>query len=204
MAKINKKGGNVANLEKLLKTFSKKISVRVGIIGAKSSQTHEDSGLTNAELGAIHEFGATIPVTKKMRNYLHSQGIHLKKETTTIEIPARSFLREPILSSKGRKNIAKRVEERAMSGGIEFSEDMQLNKIGYQNDKYIGEILNIFANLVGFAAWEEVNDAFENDKIKPSTKPISKKMRNYNPNAPTLVDGGELQRSVTYEVKESK
>lgn len=44
-------------------------------------------------LAAIHEYGCTIPVTPKMRAYLHSIGVHLKKETTKIVIPERSFLR---------------------------------------------------------------------------------------------------------------
>ena len=44
-------------------------------------------------LAGIHEYGCHIPVTKKMRAYLHSIGVHLKKSTTEIVIPERSFLR---------------------------------------------------------------------------------------------------------------
>lgn len=44
-------------------------------------------------LAAIHEYGCKIPVTPKMRAYLHSIGVHLKKSTTEIVIPERSFLR---------------------------------------------------------------------------------------------------------------
>jgi hypothetical protein len=44
-------------------------------------------------LAGIHEYGAKIPVTPKMRAYLHSIGVHLKKSTTLIVIPERSFLR---------------------------------------------------------------------------------------------------------------
>lgn len=47
----------------------------------------------HAWLASIHEYGCDIPVTEKMRAYLHSQGLHLKKETTHIHIPERSFLR---------------------------------------------------------------------------------------------------------------
>lgn len=204
MARVNKRGVNIANLERLLKAFDKKISVRVGIIGEKASQIHKGTDLTNAELGAVHEFGCTINVTDKMRNYLHSQGLHLKNDTKTIQIPARAFLRGSILSAQGRKNIAKRVEARAMKGDLEFSKDMQINKIAYQNFEHLDEILKIFADLVGFAAWEEVNHAFEDDKIKPPTTPASKQMRKYNKSAPTLVDTGDLKRSISYEVKEIK
>lgn len=44
-------------------------------------------------LAGIHEYGCDIPVTPKMRVFLHSQGLHLKESTTLIKIPERSFLR---------------------------------------------------------------------------------------------------------------
>lgn len=44
-------------------------------------------------IAAVHEFGARITVTDKMRGYLASQGMHLKGSTTHIVIPERSFLR---------------------------------------------------------------------------------------------------------------
>lgn len=44
-------------------------------------------------LAGIHEYGCIIPVTPKMRAYLHRIGVHLKKSTTKIVIPERSFLR---------------------------------------------------------------------------------------------------------------
>lgn len=47
----------------------------------------------NAWLAGIHEYGCDIPVTPKMRAFLHSQGLHLKDSTTVIRIPERSFLR---------------------------------------------------------------------------------------------------------------
>ena len=47
----------------------------------------------HAWLAAIHEYGLNIEVTPKMRAYLGSQGLHLRKGTTHIHIPERSFLR---------------------------------------------------------------------------------------------------------------
>lgn len=45
-------------------------------------------------LAAIHEYGCEIPVTRKMRNFLsYKFDIHLKKTTTHIVIPERSFVR---------------------------------------------------------------------------------------------------------------
>ncbi|MBR2759359.1 MAG: hypothetical protein IKG65_07390 [Exiguobacterium sp.] len=52
--------------------------------------------MEDGELGMIahvHEYGCDIQVTDKMRGYLHSIGIHLKKSTTVIRIPERSFIR---------------------------------------------------------------------------------------------------------------
>ena len=47
----------------------------------------------NRWLASIHEYGCDIPVTPKMRAFLHGQGLHLKDSTTRIKIPERSFLR---------------------------------------------------------------------------------------------------------------
>ena len=57
-------------------------AVEVGVLKGES-----------AWLASIHEYGCNIPVTDKMRAYLHSQGLHLKASTTHIHIPERSFLR---------------------------------------------------------------------------------------------------------------
>jgi hypothetical protein len=46
-----------------------------------------------AWLAGIHEYGCNITVTDAMRGFLGSQGLHLKKSTTQIRIPERSFLR---------------------------------------------------------------------------------------------------------------
>lgn len=44
-------------------------------------------------LATVHEFGTEIEVTDKMRGYLGANGMHLKKTTTHIVIPERSYLR---------------------------------------------------------------------------------------------------------------
>lgn len=46
-----------------------------------------------AMIASVHEHGARIKVTDKMRGYLASQGMFLKKTTTHIVIPERFFLR---------------------------------------------------------------------------------------------------------------
>ena len=46
-----------------------------------------------AWLAGIHEYGCRIAITDKMRRWLHANGLHVKKTTTHIVIPERSFLR---------------------------------------------------------------------------------------------------------------
>ncbi len=57
-------------------------SVKVGVMGGE-----------HAWLAGIHEYGCKIPVTPKMRVWLHAHGLHLKPTTQYITIPERSFLR---------------------------------------------------------------------------------------------------------------
>ncbi len=66
----------------------------------------------NKMKAAVHEFGVTIAVTPEMRAYLHHNGLHLKKSTTHIRIPERSFLRtgadinERVVQEKAAELIA--------------------------------------------------------------------------------------------------
>ena len=68
-----------------IKYMSKKV-IQVGIVTPEASR--------EAIKANANEFGARIKVTKKMRGYLAAAlGVHLKKTTTEIIIPERSFLR---------------------------------------------------------------------------------------------------------------
>jgi hypothetical protein len=66
---------------KELETLGKR-NIRVGVMGGEI-----------AEIAAVHEFGARIEVTPKMRKWFAAQGFPLKKSTTHIVIPERSFIR---------------------------------------------------------------------------------------------------------------
>ncbi|MCY1690733.1 hypothetical protein OVA29_08695 [Exiguobacterium sp. SL14] len=78
--------------------------------------------MEGGELGMIahvHEFGCDIKVTDKMRGYLGSQGIHLKKETTVIRIPERSFIRAGFDAKEGEwRNKVDDILQNALTGGI--------------------------------------------------------------------------------------
>lgn len=200
MGRINKTRINFKVLDNLIKDLGRNVSIKVGIIGDKATQIHKGTKLTNAELGTIHEFGATITVTDKMRNYLHSQGIHLKKDTTTIEIPSRSFLRDSILSSEGKAAIRKEVMSKEYIKES-ISNDRELNKLAWSKDNY--SLMEAIGYAIAIAAHDRVMGAFETEGFGnwPPTTPASKQMRKYNKNEPTLVDTGDLERSITYEVK---
>ena len=74
--RINKKNKQtLASLVRLMKDIDQKYSIKVGIIGEKAQEQHSDSGLTNAELGAIHEFGCTINVTDKTGKLISIQAV---------------------------------------------------------------------------------------------------------------------------------
>ena len=186
-------------LKKLMKDLDKKVSIRVGIIGDKAAEKQPGSSLTNAELGAVHEFGATIKVTEKMRAYLHHIGIHLKPETTTITIPARSFLRSTLLSDWGKDELLGRVNLDV--------KDSEWNK-EYLEYKLLDKGEEFFLALcekIGLEAQDMVMTAFSVGGLPDHWTPISevtRKNRKNDKTSPPLVDSGQLANSIAYEVKE--
>ena len=83
----------------------------------------------HAWLAAIHEYGCNIPVTPKMRAFLHYHGLHLSKNTKVIRIPERSFLRTGY--DENVDDVAKRAGmliAKVVDGSI--SDDDLLNEIG--------------------------------------------------------------------------
>lgn len=195
MVRVNKTRINFKALDEWMKALDRKISIKVGIIGKEARQKHPDSDLTNAELGAIHEFGATITVTEKMRNYLHSQGLHLKKDTMTVVIPTRSFLRMPLMSPEGKKELLNVVKSKI---GNEF-------KATDLSNKTANKILDDTVHLLAEMAYLRVLKAFETGGFG-KWAPISEftAQRRYNAGNPPLTDTGDLRRSISYEIKETK
>ena len=106
-----------------ISTTAKNLNNRTVEVGALNG--------SNAWLANIHEYGCVIRVTPKMRAFLHRQGIHLKKSTTVIKIPERSFLRN------GHDENEKRIldqTERALSQVVagKMSVDDMLDLYGQQ------------------------------------------------------------------------
>lgn len=77
--------------QKLLTRLSEmKLGVKAGI---PKGATNANTGASIPMYAAVNEFGANITVTPRMRAWMHFQGIHLRKDTSTIVIPPRPFLR---------------------------------------------------------------------------------------------------------------
>lgn len=188
------------SLKNVMKTAGQKYSIKVGIIGEQASQKHPDSDLTNAELGAVHEFGATINVTPKMRAYLHYNGIHLKEETTKIYIPTRSFLRRVLYDKEIQEQIYNSV---GLSGDSELDSNVILLKLMQGDDGIIEDI----ANQIGAKALEMVQTAFYTGGYPEKWAAISsitKKNRKHDKSNPPLQDSGDLMDSLSVEVKKVK
>lgn len=197
---INKRNDQcIKALRNLMDDLGERYSIRVGIIGQQAAQKHPDTDLTNAELGAIHEFGASMTPTEKQKGYFWFRwGIH--KSNKEINIPARSFLRVPLLSKQGQERILNKV--------VLSAKDQELNKaiadVGKASDTHW---LKKLCETVGMEAYNLVQDAFRLGGFPQKWQPTSqwsKNNRKYNPANPTLVDTGDLMNSITYEVKESK
>lgn len=192
---LNKSQINLKRFNNLMKDLGKKFSIRVGIIGQQAYEKHPHSDLTNANLGAIQEFGATIQVTDKMRGWFwYNEGIN--KSNKPIVIPSRSFLRVPLLGKEGKKELRKAVNS-------ELSTDRDVNKIIGMNDS---KFLKTIAELLGTRALQRVQQAFETAGFGswPPISELTKKLRRGDPNNPPLDDTGSLKDSITFEVKELK
>jgi hypothetical protein len=61
------------------------------------------------DVAAIHERenGTRVPVTPKMRAFLHARGFHLKPETTELFIPGRPFVKPAYRDFRERKTAEK-------------------------------------------------------------------------------------------------
>ena len=148
---------------------------------AKSlSGTKIEVGVLRGEhqwLAGIHEYGCKIPVTNKMRAYLHSIGVHLKKSTTQIVIPERSFIRAGYDQNKDDiMNLARRMLPDVLNGTI--SEDKFLETVGIQ-----------------------FRDAIKDYAIELSDPPKKPWPTSDSGKANPLVMSGSMVNGIEYEVK---
>ena len=173
-------------LQNIINAMAKDHKIKVGLLAEKGGSDSVSDNLDLAGLGAIHEFGCQIPVTNKMRGYFfHQFGVNLKKSTTHIIIPSRSFLQ---MSLERRQDLRRKLQE----------------KIGDKDDtlyylEKTGDSESI-AILLGTAAVEQIMEAFESGgwgQWEPNSGITSSQKGSALP----LVDTGNLKQHITYEVE---
>lgn len=132
----------------------------------------------HAWLASIHEYGCRIPVTPKMRAFFRYKfGVNLKKSTTEIVIPERSFLR---------------------AGFDENADDVLKDAESVLPDVLIGTMsTDEYAEMVGLLLATAIQD-YATNLSSPSNSPLTVKQKgSSNP----LVDTGNMINSITYEVE---
>lgn len=130
-----------------------------------------------AMIAFVNEFGFTVNVSERMRAYLHHQGLHLSKNTTSINIPERSFIRS----------------------GWDQNKDAVYSKI----ESLLGQVVELnmqpddFLEMIGL----EVKGKLQAKLVEvssPSNHPFTIEQKNSsNP----LVDTGSLSDSIDYQIK---
>lgn len=129
-------------------------------------------------LAGIHEYGCRIKVTEKMRAYLAGQGLHLKKSTTHIVIPERSFLRAGF--DECQKSVTKKIEA-----------VLPLVLCGKMPEEQLFD-------LVGTLLKSRIQE-YARKLNQPPNHPFTiERKGSYNP----LVDTEDMINSICYEVEE--
>ena len=131
----------------------------------------------NAWLAGIHEYGCKIPVTEKMRAWFAYQGYPLKKSTTVIVIPERSFLRTGF--DEHHKDVLKKAE-------------MLIPLL--LDGKISGD--NVL-EMVGETLATKIKTYARNLNRPPNAEMTKEQKGSNNP----LVDTGTMIESITYEVE---
>ncbi|MEV9639478.1 hypothetical protein ABZ756_02120 [Mammaliicoccus sciuri] len=158
------------NTKQLLKTLKEidKSQIDVGIVGGDSEI---------AMIAAVHEFGCEIQVTDKMRGWFGANGYPLKKETTVIRIPERSFLRSGY--DENIDKIAEQVERQLP--------DVLENEVN----------LKIFMEGVGMQFAELIQKKLRDVKAPALSDMTIERKGSSNP----LIDSGRLFGAIQHEVK---
>jgi len=146
--------------------------VEIGVWG----QPGEESILM---IASVHEFGVQIEVTPRMRAFLHHIGIHLKKDTTHINIPERSFIRAGFDSNK--RDITQLVDR--------LIEDVIFDKISVPT---MFELIG--AEIVGMI------QEYMTDLRDPPNHPVTiDRKGSSNP----LIDTGRIRGAIAWRVVQS-
>jgi len=167
---------DLKKLDKLTKKIKDDLGkhyVKVGVLSAKNNRDNDDdSGMTNAKLAAVHEFGSRDG-----------------------RIPERSFLR---LTAEKRgdemsdfiANNEKAIIEKVMKGQ---TKDIY-KQLGAKWVSYINECFE----TEGFGTWPDLADSTYWMKLEQFEESYPDSKKEFNPKI--LQDTGQLERSIMYEV----
>lgn len=161
---------------KTIKSDFPKMEMAIKSMSGKNIEVGAIQG-EHAWLASIHEYGCNIQVTDKMRGFLASQGLYLKKTTKVITIPERSFLRS---SHDENADAVIRQSERALGQVVigQMSLDQYMDMVGRD---YVTMIKDYIVEL-----------------SSPPNHPFTVEQKgSSNP----LVSTGGLVESISYRVK---
>lgn len=131
---------------------------------------------SNVDIAIWQEYGVNIPVTIRMRIYLHYAGLHLKPSTTVIQIPARPFMQRTA-EKKGKK-------------WLNFSENLAARAF--------------FNQMTVPAALAQLGSVMQGDIQKTLTyehfQSLHPFTRSRKGSKRPLVDTGQLRQSVSFKV----
>ena len=198
---------DLSGLDNMLKKLKSNKSVKIGILGSDAKQQHDGkSGLTNAELGAVHEHGKTIQIpahTISVYRSINTQGdfkyrgrFRKKKLKSTnwqeehhvdaysITIPRRSFLYDPLMEKLGDL-IKSRKKEAWRAYFVKNKPEDFLGLIGSSGLAIVRQ-----AFTMGFPGWQP---------LTASTVRYKQRM-GYSPNTLVTTGQGGLSSSISFEV----
>ena len=173
------KGEGLEGLKKQLLALATK-EVAVGIQSDTPKHKNGDNSISMVQLGAIHEFGTQISVTPKMRAYLGSQGLHLRKETTHINIPLRSFIRETVNVRQDEIKVLQRMLLEAVLDG-RIDAETALSQLGLA-------VAGMMQERIAMS-------------ILPRNHPFTVARKG---STTTLIDSGQLRQSIRHKVRDKK
>lgn len=163
---------DTTNMERALEDAQRQINkikrkkIKIGVLG-------NDSELQM--IAHVHEYGADIPVTAKMRAWFAYQGYPLKASTTVIKIPERSFLRSGRDKNKGR------IENKVKT----LLPDVIQNNVS----------VNVFMDMIGQEYAGLIQKELRNLSAPPNAQMTKERKRSSNP----LIDTGRLLGSIKHE-----
>ena len=157
----------VRDMEKQMKKLGKK-KIKIGVLGG-------DGELQM--IAHVHEYGADIPVTPKMRAWFAYNGYPLKSSTTVIKIPERSFLRS------GKDKHKAKVVNKAKN---------MLPDVIQKNVS-----IDVFVNMIGQEFAGHIQKELRDVKAPPNTQMTKERKGSSNP----LIDTGRLLGAIKHEVE---